>query len=247
MCGATLYLQATQHFSSGFYLPSWKHLHVRQADSFIRFCDNYGLQFIDPAPYTLTYYIAHLSSVFASPKCLRNNVSGAQFLHKLLVQSLEAFDSLQVSSLLMAAYLTMMTLHLCCLPILPQLLTQLCQLSYSLGSLVPSMRVCLTFGFLGMFRQSNLAPPSASPFESMRHLCKGDVILLLPESYLLSNGQKQFRLWAGHPSSPYPPSRTTQLTQWGLTRTSSLPHPPASSNDPLLTISASPPRSAPPQ
>ena len=46
--------------------------------------------------------------------------------------------------------------------------------------------------------------------------------------------KKQFKSWAGHLSIPYPPSRTTQLTLWGLTMTSS---PTTSSNPPLLTFS----------
>ena len=94
--------------------------------------------------------------------------------------ALEAFDSFQVSSLLKAAELPMRTLPPRRLPILPQLLTQLCQLTSSLGSLGPSTRVCLTFGFLGMLRQSNLAPPSASAFNPTRNSCRGDVILAPP-------------------------------------------------------------------
>ena len=81
--------------------------HISQADGFIRFCDNYRLRFIDPSPSTLAYYITHPSSIFASPKSVRNYVSRAQFLHKQL--ALEAFDSFQVSSLLMAADPTMRT------------------------------------------------------------------------------------------------------------------------------------------
>ena len=34
---------------------------VGQVDSFIRFCDNYKLDFINPAPSTPCYYINHLT------------------------------------------------------------------------------------------------------------------------------------------------------------------------------------------
>ena len=137
------------------FRPGMTANHVRQSDSFIRFCDNYGLE--QGTPFTLTYYITHLSSVFTSPKSMRNYVSRAVFLHKQFGLAPEAFDSFQVSSLLRAADVTMRTLPLHRLPFLPQLLTQLCQLSSSRSSLGPPMRVCLTLGFLSMLRQSSLA------------------------------------------------------------------------------------------
>ena len=68
--------------------------HVMQADTFIIFCDNYRLQFIDPAPSTLAYYIMHLSLIFTSSKDMRNYVSRAQFLHKSLALALEDITSL---------------------------------------------------------------------------------------------------------------------------------------------------------
>ena len=40
----------------------------------------------------------------------------------------------------------------------------------ALSSLGPDMKVCLTFGFLLMLRQSNLAPPSSSSFDHTRHI-----------------------------------------------------------------------------
>ena len=60
---------------------------------------------------------------------------------------------------------------------MPHLLTQHSQFSNNLGSLGPAMKVCLTFGFLGMLRQSNLAPSSATAFNLIRHSCRGNVIL----------------------------------------------------------------------
>ena len=64
--------------------------HVHQADSFIRFCDNYKVDFsykvdfINPAPSTPWYDITRLTSIFTPSKCVRNYVSGVQFLHKQL-------------------------------------------------------------------------------------------------------------------------------------------------------------------
>ena len=111
---------------------------------------------------------------------MRNNVSRVHFLHRQLGLTPEAFNSFHVMSLLRAVDVTMRTPPLRQLPIFPHLLTQLCQLSGSLGSLGPAIKVCLTFGFLGMLRQSILAPPSVTTFDPTRHLCKGDVILAHP-------------------------------------------------------------------
>ena len=66
------------------YRPETATNHVRQADCYIKFSDNYGLEFIDLEPSTLTYFITHLSSLFTSSKSVRNYVSGAWFLHKQL-------------------------------------------------------------------------------------------------------------------------------------------------------------------
>ena len=116
----------------------------------------------------------------------------------------------------------MRTPPLRCLSILPHLLTQICHLPTSLGSLGPSMKVCL-----GMLRQSNLA----------LHLCKH----LRPHKALLQRGcpsgptesrchcqveTRQYRWWAEHLSCPSKPSLATQLPRWWPTRNSSPSHPP---------------------
>ena len=50
----------------------------------------------------------------------------------------------------------------------------------------PPMKVCLTFGFLGMLRQSNLASrdPSTTQLDITRHTCRG-FILIAPPGVLL--------------------------------------------------------------
>ena len=104
---------------------------------------SYGFNFINPSPSTLSHYITHLSATFTSSMSIRNYVSMVQFLHKQLGLAPEALDSFPVSSLLRVADLTMRYPPLRWLPILPHLLTQLCQLSTSLGSMGPAMKVWL--------------------------------------------------------------------------------------------------------
>ena len=62
-----------------------------------------------------------------------------------------------------------------CLPIIPNLLHQLCALSSSLGDLGLAMKVCLCFEFFGMFRQG-LPPISPWAFDISYSTCRGDII-----------------------------------------------------------------------
>ena len=104
-----------------------------------------------------------------------------------------------MSCLLRAADFSMQTSPLQCLPILPPLLHQLCHLTHSLGALGPALRVCLTFGFFAMLRQSNLAPPSDTLFDPSRHTCRGDVFFA-PQGP--RGGPRLISRWGGRPYYP---------------------------------------------
>ena len=91
----------------------------------------------------------------------------------------DAVDSCPVTSLLHTADIPMHVLPQKCIPILPSLLHQLCLLFSGLAPsahLFPSLHVCLTFGFIGMLHQSNLASSTPVQFHSSRHTCTGDII-----------------------------------------------------------------------
>ena len=68
-------------------------------------------------------------------KSVRNYISGVYFLHKQLGREAVAMDSVPVTSLLQAAELSMRTQQLRHLPILPNLLHQLCSLVDNLRQL----------------------------------------------------------------------------------------------------------------
>ena len=176
------------------YHPGTSRNHTQQAATFIKFCDHYHFPFINPSIDTidtLSCYITHLTQHFRSPASVCNYLSGVRFIHKQLGLSPTSLHSFPVTSLLRGASITMRTPPLRLLPILPQLLHQLCTLSSSLGALGPSMWVCLTLGFFGMLRQSNLAPPSRGQFDPSRHTCRADVIQAPPQAFTLSYaGQK---------------------------------------------------------
>ena len=149
----TTAILAAQAFHPG---TSANHLH--QAQSSIELCDYYHLQFLNSPPSTLCYYVTYLTTTFTSTNSVCNYVSGVRFPHKQLCLAPESLD-FSVMCLLRADDLTMCThttlsAHPC--------VTQRCQLSSSMGSIRPPMKVCLTFGFMGMLRQSNLGSLSDS-------------------------------------------------------------------------------------
>ena len=94
------------------------------------------------------YYITYLSQTFTAAKRIRNYFSEVRFLHRQLGLTHEVLDSFAVNCLLHAADLTMSTLLLCHLPIVPTRLNNLCSLTSSISMLGPSMKVCLAVAIL---------------------------------------------------------------------------------------------------
>ena len=172
-------MSATASLAAQAFHPGTAANHACQVDAVITFCDHYNLDFTNTASSTLCYYIIHLTSIFNSSKSIRNYVSKVRFLHKQLSLVLESLDSFPVSSLLRAADLTMRTALFQHLAFLSHLLTKLCQLSSSLGSLGPPMKFCLTFWFLQLLRQSTVTPPSANTFNPTRNMCRAPLGILL--------------------------------------------------------------------
>ena len=99
-------------------------------------------------------------------------------------------------------------------------LHQLCTLTPNLGDLGLALRLCLTFGFFAMLRQSNLTPPSAAQFNPSRHTCRGDVFFVPPGLNILLPVAAYHLLLAASPTmspdQPYltylPQGRRTMVT-----------------------------------
>ena len=53
--------------------------HIRQAQTFIRFCDQYQFPFICPSVSTMCLYITHLSTVFTSSSSIATTSLGSGF------------------------------------------------------------------------------------------------------------------------------------------------------------------------
>ena len=125
---------------------------------------------------TICYDITFLTLCFLSAKGVCKYVSGVRILQKELGVAPTALDNFPVDCLLWAVDVSHRVPLLRRLPILPHLLHQLCMLSTSLRDVSLAMRVCLTFSFFDMLRQSNLAPRSSAGFDNYHHKCRGDII-----------------------------------------------------------------------
>ena len=96
---------------------------------------------------------------------MHNYISEVRFCHKQLGIAPEALDCFPVTSLLRAIDIIMWTPPRRHLLFLPDLRLCLCALTTSVGSLGPTMQVCLAFGLFAMLQQSNLSPASQGQFD----------------------------------------------------------------------------------
>ena len=165
----------------------------------------------------------HLTHWFQSSRSICNYAS---IVLGPSTKRLAAIDSFPVSSLLRDADISMRTPLLQRLPILPPLLHRLSILTTSLGPLGPAMQVCLTYVFFVMLWQSNMAPLSASAFDSSRHTCKGD-IFVAPLGLLVSvRWTKPHQLVGKAPVLLIPGVPGHPATQWpSIISSSPLPPP----------------------
>ena len=198
---------ATQCLATHSFHPGTTRNHLQSASTYINFCDNCHLPFINPPLSIITCYITYLTQKFCSHS-VRSYVSRVRFFHKELGLIPDFLDSFPIATLLRAADITMWVPSTPppppCLPVLPPLLHQLGQLSSSLGALGPSTRVCLTFGFFGMLCQSILAPATPTQFDKSRHTCCGDVIQVPSQALSSSSsGPKHTRPWPHHQFYPF--------------------------------------------
>ena len=217
------------------FRPGTDRNHQRQARLYLQFCQFHHLRAMDPSVSTVCYYITYLSQHFSTSNSIRNYVSGIRHLHRQWDAKFTALDSFPVTCLLRATDMALRKPPHRKAPITPELLNQLVALTPDLGSLGPVMKVALLFGFYGMLRMSNIAPPSQEQFDATRHTCRGDLFTRPPGLVLLLKWSKTLQdlgttpvipllQLPGHPMCPL--QAYTELIATSPTR-----HP----NQPLLT------------
>lgn len=125
-------------------------------------------------------YAEFLSRDFASPKSIRNYLSGVRLMHKLLGLEATNLCSFELDLILRALDITMEHRPNRRLPMTEAILSRLCEACDCLGSLGLTLKFAFLFGFFGFVRQSNMAPASARAFDRKRHTCRGDILVNPP-------------------------------------------------------------------
>ena len=155
--------------------------HKSQFLLYIRFCQHYRLQDIDPTNDTVCMYATYLSKRFVSPQSVCNYMSAVRLLHKYLAIPAPALDSFDLKLTIRAIKLSMRHTPSQRRPLTVDMLRAMCTICDGLPASIGKMlKVALLFGFCGFLRQSNLAPRQAKQFDPTRHTCRGDVLIQPP-------------------------------------------------------------------
>ena len=149
--------------------------HISMFRSYLAFCQHYNLQDLDPAPLTLCLYLEFLARSFHSHRSILNYLSAVRTLHNKLGAPCSAMDSYDVHLMQRALSLTLDRSLPMRQPITVEILTQLLQVCDASGPYGVIYRCIFTMAFFGMFRLSNLVPPTASSFTVRENLCSADV------------------------------------------------------------------------
>ncbi len=175
----------TQRRKASAFRPGTLRNHQAMFRMYIGFCIRYNLQDINPSTATICMYAQYLSRSFASARSIRNYVSGVRLLHKFLGIQAPALYSFELDLVLRSLDINLVHVPNQRLPITEEILSQICRACQCLGKVGIVLRCGFLFGFYGMLRQSNLAPPHPSEFNSQRHTCRGDVIIHPPGLILI--------------------------------------------------------------
>ena len=162
------------------YRPGTRANHRCQVASFINFCTNHNLQFLNPSVDTLCVYTEYLAQKFSSPTSVKNYLSAVKLLHNLLGLQAPSLDSFQYRMMLRALPLTMRHVPTQRQPITPTLLGQICRVCDYLSVPGLVLKVAFLLSFFGFLRQSNLAPPSTRRFDRSRHTTRSDITVQPP-------------------------------------------------------------------
>ena len=222
------------------FRPGTTSNHRRQAAAWITFCFTHGLNDIDPSPDCVCWFIEHLTSTLASPRAIRNYISGLRTWHTRIAGPPASLDSAHVRDMLRALDRTLTHVPRPKLPLTQDLLLPLFNACPSLGPLAPAMRVALLFGYYGFLRQSNLAPRSPHAFTPRRDTCRGDALLAPPGVLLILRWTKTLQRGDTAHVVPLPARPGHPLCPEAAYKDLLTSTPTLSPNHPLLQIPAPP-------
>jgi hypothetical protein len=138
------------------FWPGTRANHATHFAAYLRFCQHYRLQPVNPAADTLCLYATHLSRTLKSPKALMNYISSIRLLHNYWDEPGDNLDSFKLSPVTRALKIGMRHSKHQRLPIEPPLLKKLCRSCDKARSPAGRMLKCaVLFAFYGFLRQLN--------------------------------------------------------------------------------------------
>jgi hypothetical protein len=149
--------------------------HQVQLRRYATFCSRFHLYPLHPSPAQLTMYVEYLAQNLRSAQSVKNYLSAISFLHRQQGLECDSLQSPQLTTMLRAINHTMRTPVFSKLPITVPILYKLVQLCQQLGTWGLILKVAFLFSFFGFFRQSNIAPRSATAFDPTRDTMRSDV------------------------------------------------------------------------
>ena len=216
------------------YRPGTTANHKTQASLYVNFCDNYGLEAINPTVDTICLYAAYLTHRFKSAQSVNNYLSGVRFMHNCLNEYPKALDSFELKLMTRACKLILRRPPNRRLPFTVKDLVSLTSLCDYMGHLGLIMKVAILFGYFAMLRQSNLAPQAVNQFDFTRHTCRGDVILHSPGLVIIAKWSKTNQSFEQLPLIPVPAVPNSPLDPVKAYKDMITAIPSKSINDPLL-------------
>ena len=155
-------------------------------------------------------------------------------MHNCLGVNPKALDSFELKLMTRACKLILRRPPNRRLPFTVNNLISLVSLCNYMGQIGLIMKVAILFGYYGMLRQSNLAPPSLNQFDITRHTCRGDIIMHAPGLVIIAKWSKTNQSFEQLPLIPLPAIPGSPLDPVKAYQDMISAIPAKSINDPLL-------------
>ncbi len=143
---------------------------------YLKFCQSYKLQPINPSKSTIAVYLEYLADKLASPKSVKNYWAAVKFLHWTNGARFDNKEAPETLLMLRAIPLTKRHTSTQKLPLHKDHLTQMCIVLDQQGPMGLVIKCALLLGFNGFLRASNLCTPDAQKFDVHRHFARKDVV-----------------------------------------------------------------------
>ena len=156
------------------YRPGTRHAHRRAIKLFVGFSVYYSEPYLDPHIYHVLAFIQYLAKYMASPLSVKNVMGALTTAYRRAGWDHTPFTSHAVHTALRSLEINSRYMPTPKRAITPHELSRI--IHYVHAVLKDSTLICaLTFGYVGMFRQSNLAAATSAGFDHTRQFTRGDI------------------------------------------------------------------------